>query len=329
MIGNNEFDCAYVSPTVVTITSSTRTDFIPTKISTTVLSNLTTEIEKLTTKFMLETTDVPNLTVSFSTEAENVVPTLFTTEKSTLSPSTTTEVSTEFTYEERTEQRMFPTVSTTIVVNETSSEGIYKTTPTAETIFEITSTTISEVTFRTTTPEDESSQATNGTITTAFYEVTSDATEIPTTKELLYSTPQMEITSAETAIFESSKYPQPTEESTRSSVSIEFTATPNMTIVPPATATSSEEVTSFLYTEETIFASSITPFLTMEPRSEAFSTSFSTVGSTVSSEYNLTTPPILIPDCTRMGNECRNGGTCTFDSNGYRVCLKLILYRII
>lgn len=322
IIGSNEFDCAYVSPTIITITSSTRMGYIPTKISTTTLSNLSTEIEKLTTEFMIETTEVPNL-ITFSTETESVAPTLAVTEKSTSPPSIITELSTEFTYEQSTTQH-----STTSIVNETSSEGITTLTPTAETTSEISSTTL-ETTFKTTTPEEKSSQITSKTITTPPSKITSVATEIPSTNEPFYSTEysQTESSETETAIFETSKYPQPTTEESRSTVSIETTAAPNVTIVPRTTIISSEETTPFVYTEETILTSSVTPFLTMEPRSEGMPTSFSTIGTTISSDYNVTTPHTVIPDCTKIGNECRNGGTCTFDSMGYRVCMYLFIYK--
>lgn len=283
IVGQNEFDCTYVSPTSVTFTISTKSA----SVSTTTKLNVSTEIEKIT-KLTSETTEVPNLvTISY-----------YSTETSTTEETTLLSTSTEVSYETSPESE--PISSTIAVLNGTVSEEIDTTTLTTLTLPEVSSTTFSGVTL-------------------AGINETTTETETETTKELVYSNESSK--NASTAIYETStKYSLTSTEIKlpKTTFSIEVTETPNTTFSVSTVSSPQEAASSFIYPEDTTLISSVTPFMTVEPRSEAFTTLLP-ISSTIVGEYNLTTVSGLIPDCTQMGNECRNGGTCVFSTDGYRV----------
>ncbi|KAJ8920609.1 hypothetical protein NQ315_004748 [Exocentrus adspersus] len=294
ILGDNKLDCTYVSPTPIDTTTATSSKE----------STITTTLNPVTFPVSLETTEVPTTTIApqthFTDYFNESVATTFT------SPSTTSSYPTLFSTKS--------TEYTTRVI--TSEEG-------SSTWNGITTITTESAT------STESLTGSSTSSTTLISEeppvTTQQSTEFPLTST--------EITS-DVAITEfTTRFPNqtiPTRESTITT--IEFTSSPNVTILPPTSLTETTMVgdttvvittidgkeTNRSFPEETTYFPSITTFLSTELTSRIEANTYTSTSESFETTTASATTSIPAIDCTKSDSRCQNGGTCVFTDQGYK-----------
>lgn len=337
---DDNLDCTYVSPKSTTSSTS--------KITTTPFVDLTTEIKSTTVFERTETTSVQPTNSYFLTqktpETISYVPNISTT----LLPESSTTFSS---YETETEfpitkisTNLFNITTPTTASESTTSESTSISTTVISTIVETTTKpsipTAKEIEIYSTTWD-----STLETTTKTLFEVSTDryTTERLSTEFNFTTTEKIDFTTLEETIsvtnpttvkefftepefFSTTSISEGTTQKLSTVYEEKFSTTELVpTKISTAYSTPWDQYPSTFSTEsiENLTTTLFSTLFTEQFTSSLSPSTFDTYSTTVES---LTTP-VTYPDCTKQEFHCRNGGTCVYTTDGYKVSIRYFMSR--